>query len=251
MSNAAFGFSNNVITGGISTSSSVTGLDGSQLRNDQGSASTAWQTTGCSAEIVRITTSATTTWQAFGLFRTNLTPSATVQWYVGGINPFSLPVAAGFGQAVIILPASVSGTFVQVNISDPTNPDGFINVPLMYAGPAWTPQTNIDYTTAFGRDDQVDEVLSRGGQEFPSVQWTRRRWDVSMQGIRASEVWTQAMALDLAARAGGNVLFAPNPAGADLPREAVFGRLKSLADLSFPFGNADRRAWKARITERL
>lgn len=163
----------------------------------------------------------------------------------------SAGVQPGFGQSVVIAPAEVTGRVCVLDVSNTSNPDAFLNIPLAYAGPVWTPLTNISYETTFGRDDQVDEVTSRGGAEFPSVQWVRRRWDVSLQGIRASEVWTQAMALDLAARTGGNVLFVPDPAGANAARETVYGRLKSLADLSFPFGNADRRAWRARITERL
>ena len=169
--------------------------------------------------------------------------------YESGVIPAG--VQAGFGQSVTVAPGDVTGRVCRLDVSDPTNPDGFLNIPLAYAGPVWTPATNIDYQTTFGRDDQVDEVTSRGGSEYPSLQWARRRWDVTLQGIRASEVWTQAMALDLAARAGGNVLFIPNPAGADVGRETVYGRLKSLADLSFPYGSADRRAWKVRITERL
>ena len=161
-------------------------------------------------------------------------------------------VRPGLAQSVHVIPNTLTtGSTCRVEINDPSNPDGFINIPLMYAGPAWQPATNIAYDSTLGRDDQTDEVMSRGGAEFPSVQWTRRRWDVSMQGIRGSELWAQAMELDRFARTGRNVLFIPNPASADVNRETVYGRAKPLSDISFPFGNADRRAWRVRITERL
>ena len=160
-------------------------------------------------------------------------------------------VRAGFAQSVHVAPSAITGAACRFQVSDPSNPDGFINIPLLYAGPAWQPATNIAYDSTIGRDDQTDEITSRGGAEFPSVQWTRRRWDVSMQGIRSSELWAQAMELDRFARTGRNVLFVPNPASVDVGCETVYGRAKPLSDISFPFGNADRRAWRVRITERL
>lgn len=160
-------------------------------------------------------------------------------------------VAPGFGQTLTVAPAAVAGRVCQADLADPTNPDGFLNVPLAYAGPVFTPATNVSYSSAFGRDDQTDEVVSRGGQEYPSNQWVRRRWDVALDGIRGAEVWPSVMDLDRTARIGGNVLFAPDPAGADLQREAVFGRAKATADLTYPAGGSTRRAWKLRITERL
>ena len=398
MSNAVFGWQNNLLGASLDTPDGVPGLYVDNLKNDQGSPATAWQTQRTAAVFIANTQSAASTWRAFCLARTNLTSGASVRWLVGtllacrgsvtvptdtnagaisrnttrlgpdpvpspggpgviyrhgsgsayvgkpavyvayageslsagvwlrrtgaggsagavvradtGGQTFIVPMSAvpgddvwryylvkfvapssgsvtvyfivdagagdysiaggkvegrvaydsgfvpagvrpGFGQSVHVAPAPVAGEAVRLDITDPTNPDGFINVPLAYAGPVWQPATNIAYDTSLGRDDATDETTTRGGAEFPTLQWTRRRWDVSLQGIRASELWPSVMELDRAARTGQNVLFVPDPAGADVAREAVFGRLRSLGDVTYPFGNGDRRAWRARITERL
>ena len=265
MTNALFGWRNHVTTASLTGSGGVPFLDVGNLRNEQGSPALGWQMPGTVAALVADTHAAASTWRAFVLARTNLTAAATVQWRVGpaaacfgtggefsydsGVIPAG--VAPGFGQSVHVAPAPVAGEAVRLDIADPGNPDGFINVPLAYAGPVWQPATNIAYDTSLGRDDATDETTTRGGAEFPTLQWTRRRWDVSLQGIRASELWPSVMELDRAARTSQNVLFVPDPAGADVAREAVFGRLRSLGDVTYPFGNGDRRAWRARITERL
>lgn len=262
MTNAMFGWNNLVKAAAqLDASSQVGGLGIDQLRNDQGSTSTAWQTVGAGAQAMRINMQAPVPWRVFGLFRTNLTPGAVVRVRVGNdVNPeysktadtgnLTNLVSAGFGQAVVVLPADVVGQFAYVDISDSANPDGFYNIPLVFAGPVWTPQSNIGYDSALGRDDMTDETTARGGAEFPVLQYTRRRWDVSLSGIRSAELWPQAMALDAYARTGGNAVFLPDPAG-DVARETIFGRVKSLADITYPYGTTERRAWKVRFTERL
>jgi hypothetical protein len=53
------------------------------------------------------------------------------------------------------------------------------------------------------------------------------------------------------ARLGGNVLFVPNYQSAYMPQEAIYGVLHETADITFPYNMADRRAWRAKLTERL
>lgn len=163
----------------------------------------------------------------------------------------SAGVVAGYGQSVIAAPAAAAGQFCRLDIDDPTNPDGFINVPLAYAGPVWQPTGNASPATVQGRDDATSEFVSRGGQEYPVSFWQRRRADVDFQSIRNAEVWPNVDAFDQAARLGGNCLWIPDPDSADKARAAVFGRAKATADLSYYQNAPDRRAWRVRFTERL
>ena len=254
--NAVFAWTNAVSYSILTVSNAAAGLNASQLQNDQGSSATAWQTTAgtTSAALLIDTTNPGQQWGAFAVARTNLTANAIIRWVV--IDAFTsghigAGIARGFGQSVYVLPTPVYGSRVQLDISDPTNPDGFLNIPFVFAGPCFVPKTNIAWESSFGRDDLVDEVTTRGGQEYPAYRWARRRWDVSLQGVRAAEVWPSVMEMDRVARRGGNLLFVPNPTSQDVQRETIFGRGRPLSDLTFPAGNGDRRAYKIRITERL
>jgi hypothetical protein len=155
---------------------------------------------------------------------------------------------------VSVPPANTFASSLVVSINDSTNPDGFINVPLAFGGRAWFPVGAASWNTTVGRDSQVDETVTRGGQEYPVMRWQRRRWNIALDSVRGSELWADLDALDLSARAGGNRLLAPDVTSSNLQCEAIFGRLVATADVSFPYGFADRRAWRAwraSLTERI
>ena len=260
MANCMFGWNNVISSGGITTSTAIVGMDGSNLQDDQGSTASAWQTTSTSANMTIDSGSSTTTWQTFGVFRTNMTPSMTMRARVSNDPAFGSSIydsgtlgglTKDFGQMIIAATSVQTGRYCRFDFSDPTNTDGFLNIPLAYAGPVWQMLTNPDFSTSFGRDDETDEITTRGGQEYPTNRYQRRRREVSLQGLRASEVWTQVDKLDRFSRTGGNVLMIPDPRGTDLQTETIFGRGKATADISWSAGASDRRSWKFRVTERL
>lgn len=160
-------------------------------------------------------------------------------------------IQVGYGQSFKFSPSPVSGRYVRCDIDDPTNPDGFIAVGFAFAGAIWQPALNIGWETTTNTDAVVDEVITRGGQEFPQYRYEKRRWDVSMQHILDSELWAQAVELQRAGRRGGNVLFAPDPTSADVNKEAVFGRVQSMSDIEYSNNTTQYRSWRMRVTERL
>lgn len=84
MSNAIFGFDNSARTAAISASASAAGLGPEQMQNPHGAASTSWQTpSGTTTAHVVLDAGSAVGWDAFGVFNSNLTPSAGVRWRVG------------------------------------------------------------------------------------------------------------------------------------------------------------------------
>jgi hypothetical protein len=244
---AALAWMNYVTADGtaIAAGSSLPSLPPSNLTNPIGSPSIAWQTaagvvTAAAGATLRITpASPGTHWRAVGVFRTNLTPQATVTFILTGggatVWTSALPgPAIGFGQVLAILPADTVADSLTINFDDPNNPDLFINVPLAFCGQAWIPETGPAWSSAIGRDDSTDTVTSRGGQEEITLLWQRRRWELALDGIRAEEVWTDVDAMRFTARLGGNVLFVPNYQSAYMPQEAIYGVLHETADITFP-----------------
>jgi hypothetical protein len=251
------GWVNNLYAGVLTSTSAAPLLPVTNLQTDIGSPSTAWQTAaGVTSASFTCTLPAAASWRAFGLFRVNLTPSASVTFTVklGVSSVWTQTVAGpavGYGQCVIALPGSVSGDSLIVAITDATNPDGFLNIPLAFAGPAWTPATGPSWQSTMGRDSTVAETVSRGGQEYPILYWSRRRWEIALDGVRSSEIWPDIGEIDRLSRVGGNMLFIPDYSDVDANKYAVYGRLAPTSDVTFPYNGADRRAWRARITERL
>lgn len=258
---AVIGWNNLVKTATLAANSED--LPIGNIATDSGSAADAWQTeagdvTLATGALFSVTPAPASTWRVLGLFRTNLTSNAVVHfglWNNGSPPTLVTDVTAspvdGYGQAVAVLPANTTADFLQVYIEDSSNPDNFINVPLAYAGPAWFPARSIGWSSTVGRDVSRADVITRGGQEYPSLNFRRRRWNVQLESLLTAEVWGSVDDLLLTADTGTNVLFAPDADGDYLQREAVFGRLSAMADVSFPYQSADRRRWSAQITERL
>ena len=187
--------------------------------------------------------------QLKALSTTDSTLDTSALTYDSGI--VSAGIVVGIGQSIVVASASVSGRYCRVEINDAANPDGFINIPLAFAGPVWTPGVGADWQSTFGRDDRIDEVQSIGGQEFPIARWMRRHWALSLTAVAAAEVWASVMPLDQAARRGGNILYAPDTASADIAAETVFGRLRPTADLAYASTSVSLRSYRATISERL
>lgn len=163
----------------------------------------------------------------------------------------SAGVQVGYGQSVFVAPSPVIGRHARCDIEDPTNPDNFVAVGLAYAGPVWQPALNIGWETTTNTDARVDEVVTRGGQEYPQYRFEQRRWDVAMQHILDSEIWSQAVEVQRAGRRGGNVLFVPDPEGENRNKEAVFGRVYSQSDIEYSNNTTQYRSWRLRVIERL
>lgn len=141
--------------------------------------------------------------------------------------------------------------YLRCDIADPTNPATFLRAAQLYAGPVARPVRNIGYETAFARAVDAPALVTRGGQEFPILRHTRRSWRIALPSLAEDEVWPLVDALQLAAADGRNVLFIPFPAGPNVQREAVFGRLTDPAPITWPHPSPIRRAWSCTITERL
>lgn len=173
--------------------------------------------------------------------------TATVTYDSGVVTAGIVP---GYGQSLTVAPTPAVGQVCRCDIADGSNPDTFLNVALAYAGAIWQPTINPSWSSATGRDGQVDIVLSRGGQQFPMQRWQRRRWSLKFEGIRAVEAWPKIMELDRVSRAGGNVLFVPDYT-TNAGYETVFGICTPKADLGFASTSFDTRGWAADFTERL
>lgn len=161
-------------------------------------------------------------------------------------------VASGYAQAVHVLSAEASARYARMDIADASNPDGFLNIPLAYAGPVAQPAVGLAYGLRHARDRDEVVVRSRGGQEFVTLRSARRRWGFGFDALTTAEFWDGLAEMERAAADGSNVLLIPFPSAGNVAREAVFGRLALADDATWPAPNdAGLRRFAGTITERL
>lgn len=163
----------------------------------------------------------------------------------------SAGIVYGVGQSIVVASANVSGRYARVDIDDAGNTDGFINIPLAFAGPVWIPTVGADWQSSIGRNDRTDEVQTIGGQEYPINRWQQRKWNLALNAIASADVWANVMPLDQASRFGSNVLYIPDTASADIAKETILGRLRMVSDITYADRSVNLRALRATIAERL
>ena len=95
-------------------------------------------------------------------------------------------VVSGYGQSVLVAPGEVEGEAMQASISDPGNPDGFLNVPLMFAGPGWQGVRNYSYQSGPSREDGGATAQLRAGGVVVRSDWIWRTFDLSLAWHRGS-----------------------------------------------------------------
>lgn len=259
----AIGYVNHVQTTGttITATSEVSGMSGSNVAGNIGSSATAWQTlAGVTTATLTITLNPASSltlslWQGFGLFRTNLSPSASIVLALGGVTVATLAgPTAGYGQVVSLLSvpsASIGATSLTIAITDSTNTDGHLNIPMVFAGPLFIPEIGHSYRSNFGREDRTDVTTSLGGQEYAQSRWSKRFVTMDFDAMVSAEIIASAMEIDRLSRLGGNILAVRDRTSTVLAQEAVFGRLLSTAAFGYPTNSASILGWSAKVTERL
>jgi len=261
MANACLGWVNRLEDGVLSAGSAIPAAPVTNVIVPQGAEPwiTAYGvTTSTAGANLQCDAGGAVTWRAFGLFRTNLSASATVRWRLGTtpgagdvMDSGALGgVIPGINQHVYVAAMQLSARYLTVGIDDGGNPDGQVMVGLAFAGPVLQPRINFGWDAAQQRQHRTDRADSAGGQAFFRPMWQRRAWTIGLQ-LDQAEVTGAADEIDRFGRGGANLLFVPKPDGRPMS-EAVFGELTDPAPFTWPFkGEANIRAWRATIVERL
>jgi hypothetical protein len=258
-SSTGLGYTNYAKTGTLTAESEAANSSAANLSSDQCTASTGWRTEDnmTSNTTLTLEADASSTWRAFSLVNTNITPLASVKFELFDSDDTSVwdstvsgpPV--GYRQVVALADSDQTAAKLVVSFHDPTNPDSFISVGGMFAGPIELLANGRTNKSAFGRGSKVDEIESWGGQEWPRFRWQKRIQEIDLDGVRDDEVWDLVDTINRVALLGGNVLYIPDISSENLPQEVIYGRLKSTADIGTAQNVVDRHTWAATVTERL
>jgi hypothetical protein len=265
MANALLAWANVVLTGTLAAGSEQTGLTVGNLQTPHGNAAFAWRTaagvvTGAGGAYFTIDAGAATTWRVFCIARSNLSTAATIRWRVGttlgGSDVYdsgtvSAGIVAGVGQSVTATTTPVSGRYVRCDITDAANSDGWISVPLAYAGPALQPAINFSSDTSLSTHRGQQVVRTRAGGTYTTPLYTERSLAVAFDALTAAEMTGSIIPADLLAADGRNVLFVPDPLSSSRHADSIFGPMESTADFGYLTLDGARRTWRMRITERL
>lgn len=128
-------------------------------------------------------------------------------------------------------PTTVLGRYVRIDISDPGNPAGYVQVGRFMAGDAFSPQRNMSMGVEIGIVDESRKSYSVGNQVYSDRKPPRRRIACNFEVIAESEAFGQIYDLMLEVGVSGVVLIVYDPEDneAILPRRTIYAQLSELS----------------------
>lgn len=161
-------------------------------------------------------------------------PWGVFQW--GGLLPEEVATEITL-SAYHLLPAPAVARHLRVEISDAANPDGYLQVGRLVAGPAYVPSRAMLYGWSIGFEDPSVVSKSRGGQTWIDVQEKFRVLRFSLGNLNEDEVFGNIFD-HLLRRKGisGDILVIPQRDRSDqYHNQAIYGRMRVLDPITNSF----------------
>jgi hypothetical protein len=245
----------------LTASSVASGLPVTNLQREQ--KGLVWRSTSTTATITA-TWSAAQTLQAVALPFCNLTPTATIRVQVYANIADTMPVRdTGPQPAGAYIPDDIwggnpslsvnsysfgGGTYarlwfgrsigrrMEITISDPNNPAGYLEVNRLVCGNYWSPTYNTSFGLSIGYADSSTQTRTEAGNLLTTAGTLHRTLDFDLQWLTAKDK-TQMLSI-----LRGNGLRKPMfvsvfPQDVDKTKEQqyqIYGKLTDLAKLTHP-----------------
>lgn len=130
-------------------------------------------------------------------------------------------------------PTSVFGRYVRIDILDPTNAAGFVQLGRFMCGDPLVPKVNMNWGASFRWIDPSTKTTSRGGQDWWNKLRKRRQLSLSFPHASEGEAW--GAAYELQERLGLTepllVVYDPAEAAGLRERRTLYGTFTQLDDV--------------------
>ena len=161
-------------------------------------------------------------------------PFEDVHWYNGQYTPeeysqYQMPVLGLFTPAVL-------GRYVQVLITDPTNPAGYIQLPRLFVSPGYQPSVNMAYGAQMVPVDPSIVSRTLGGYRAIDQRTKYREFHLVIQTLPNVEAWSQVFDQQFSLGLSKQVFFSVNPNDAtNLFRFSFLATLSKLDPITMSY----------------
>lgn len=137
----------------------------------------------------------------------------------------------------IIFSRNVRTPHWLIEISDPSNPDGFIEAGRLFMAPKWQPVYNANYGATLGWETTTEVQTALSGAEYFDVKTPYRVATMRFDVMTESEGLSGPFEIMRKAGIHGEILFMWDPQDTiHAPRRQFLGRFRVLSPLEFPEG---------------
>jgi len=176
-----------------------------------------------------------TGWQPFWgvVYPFGSLPWGAPNWWTGQYS--AEEVAASNATEVTILPRSLPGRYLRVEIDDAANADGYIEIGRLFIADGWQPVRNIIYGASLQWEPRttVQEALS--GAEYFDERQPARVAKVQLDAMTEAEAMSRAFEIQRSVGVSGEVLFVWDPDDTTHAlRRQYLARLRALSAIENP-----------------
>lgn len=157
-------------------------------------------------------------------------PWGVFQWG-GYLNP---EVAALYTISTFdVLDEAVAARYLRIDISDPSNPDGYLQAGRLICGPAYEPSINYANGVEFEFIDQSRVTKSRGGQTFVDEVERFRRMRFELINLPEAEIFGNIFnQVDRLRGISQDILIIPQPDSPDTwITQNIYGRISQTGPI--------------------
>lgn len=164
-------------------------------------------------------------------------------WWTGKYNDEEVD---GYTTALVhILPEDSVSRYWRIEISDPTNTAGFIQIGRAFIGPAWQPKINMIYGASISWETGTTVTTARSGAEYFDVQIPARVERFTLNFMQEDEAFGRAFELQRQAGIHSEILFIHDPDDTvHALRRQFLSRLRELSPIDFPSFNLNGTAFE-------
>lgn len=142
-----------------------------------------------------------------------------------------------------MLPATISPRYLRIDIDDPGNPDGYVQLGRLFVGPAFQPALNASYGLADQWQDTGSTERGLSGAVFATAGRRYRTTQMTLDWLEAGDEASRWWEMQRAAGRTGEVLYLPYPHDRQqTQRYGYLGVLRELSALEYPYFNVRKSA---------
>lgn len=141
--------------------------------------------------------------------------------------------------AIYLAPGTPAARFVRVEISDPDNPAGYVQIGRFFAGGGISPEFNMIYGMSDGWDDSSVVETAIGGSEYFDERRRARTVKFELPYISQDTEFRQFYEMHRRLGTTGEVLYLPDAADmAACQLTGFVGRMRQLSAIEYPYYRA-------------
>jgi hypothetical protein len=224
----------------------TTTITGVYFTIDLGNASTIWDTIALIGHNCIV---AAATWRIrFATSEGNLTSSPTYDSGNVSMQLGSVLLADWASRTSVHFKSSAAtGRWMRIDISDPFNSDGYVEIGRLLVGAKWQPTINMAYGWSLGFKDHSKQNESLAGGTFIAVRPKQRIIKFTLDFQSEDDMYDNAFDLDRLIGESGDVLIVPDPEEAKhIHRQTIHGVMKGLKPITNTRYNIYRKPYEIR-----